>query len=239
MLSKYILPGDRVELTPNTRQKLNDDGMAEKKIYLSKVCDIISEERLEIVMPMEKTKLVLLPVDGEYEICFYTKSGIFQCGARVVDRYKSDGIYLLLFEVTSNLRKNQRREFYRHNCVLNMGSRELTEHEIEVIGKPDAELDLNLPLQNGVVVDISGGGLRFVSEAKYEQGSIIYLTYTLMQNGLERAYDLTAKILTVKEVANKKGLFEHRVQYVAIDSKAQEEIIRYIFEEERKNRHKK
>ena len=68
MLSKYILPGDRVELTPNTRQKLNDDGMAEKKIYLSKVCDIISEERLEIVMPMEKTKLVLLPVDGEYEI---------------------------------------------------------------------------------------------------------------------------------------------------------------------------
>ena len=117
MLSKYILPGDRVELTPNTRQKLNDDGMAEKKIYLSKVCDIISEERLEIVMPMEKTKLVLLPVDGEYEICFYTKSGIFQCGARVVDRYKSDGIYLLLFEVTSNLRKNPEEIGYSCNTV--------------------------------------------------------------------------------------------------------------------------
>ena len=100
MLSKYILPGDRVELTPNIRQKMNGDRTIEKKIYLSKVCDIISEERLEIVMPMEKTKLILLPVDGEYEITFYTKSGVFQCGARIVERYKSDGIYLLLFELT-------------------------------------------------------------------------------------------------------------------------------------------
>lgn len=239
MLSKYILPGDRVELTPNSRLKLSGNGTTEKKVYMSKVCDIISEERLEIVMPMEKTKLVLLPVDGEFEICFYTKSGVYQCGARVVERYKSDGIYLLLFEVTSNLRKNQRREYYRYNCVLNMGSRELTEHEMEVMGQPDAELDLNLPLHNGVIVDISGGGLRFVSDYKYEQGAVIYLTYTLLQNGLERPYDLTAKILTVKEVENKKGLFEHRVQYLAIDSRAQEEIIRYIFEEERKNRQKK
>ena len=239
MLSKYILPGDRVELTPIIRQKMNDDGTVEKKVYLSKVCDIVSEERLEIVMPMEKTKLILLPVDGEYNICFYTKSGIFQCGARIIDRYKSDGIYLLLFEVMSNLKRNQRREFYRYNCVLNMGSRELTEQELEVMGQPDAELDLNLPLHNGVIVDISGGGLRFVSEAKYEQETVIYLTYTLLQNGLEKVYDLTAKILTVKEVENKKGLYEHRVQYMAIDSKAQEEIIRYIFEEERKNRQKK
>ena len=64
MLSKYILPGDRVELTAITRQKLNDDGNMEKKVYVSKVGDILSEDRLEIVMPMEKTKLILLPVES-------------------------------------------------------------------------------------------------------------------------------------------------------------------------------
>lgn len=239
MLSKYILPGDRVELTAITRQKLNDDGNMEKKVYVSKVGDILSEDRLEIVMPMEKTKLILLPVDGEYEICFYTKSGIFQCAARVVDRYKSEGIYFLLFELTSNLRKNQRREFYRYNCVLNMGSRELKEEELDAMEQPGGEPERNLPLQQSVIVDISGGGLRFVSGCKYEQGTMIYLTYTLFQNGLEKVYELTGKVLKVKEVENKKGLFEHRVQYVSINNKEREEIIRYIFEEERKNRQKK
>ena len=239
MLSKYILPGDRVELTAITRQKLTDDGDMEKKVYVSKVGDILSEDRLEVVMPMEKTKLILLPVDGEYEICFYTKSGIFQCAARVVDRYKSEGIYLLLFELTSNLRKNQRREFYRYNCVLNMGSRELKEEELSVMEQPGAEPERNLPLQQSVIVDISGGGLRFVSGCKYEQGTMIFLTYTLFQNGLEKVYEMTGKVLKVKEVENKKGLFEHRVQYVSINNKEREEIIRYIFEEERKNRQKK
>ena len=239
MLSKYILPGDRVELTAITRQKMRADGHEEKKVYASKVGDIISEDRLEIVMPMEKTKLILLPVDGEFEIRFYAKSGVFLCDARVVDRYKSDGIYLLQFELTSNLRKNQRREFYRYNCVLNMGSRELKEEEISAMDHNQVKLERGLPLQQSVIVDISGGGIRFVSGYKYEQGTMIYLTYTLFLNGLEKSYELTGKVLKVKELENKKGLFEHRVQYVGIDNRDREEIIRYIFEEERKSRQKK
>lgn len=239
MLSKYILPGDKVELTAIKRQKLKNDGDEEKKVYVSKVGDIVSEERLEIVMPMEKTKLILLPVDGEYEICFYAKAGIFLCDARIVDRYKSDGIYLLLLELTSNLRKNQRREFYRYNCVLKMSSRELEEEELELLKEKKFQPDSGVPLQESVIVDISGGGVRFVSGHKYEQGATIYLTYTLLSGGVEKTYELTGKILRVRELETKKGLFEHRLQYVEISNRDREEIIRYIFEEERKNRQKK
>ena len=228
MLSRYILPGDRIELTAITRKKMNEDENAEKKIYVTKVGDVVSEDRLEVVMPMEKTKLILLPVDGEYEICFYSKSGTFLCNARVVDRYKSDGIYFLLFELTSNLRKNQRREFYRYHCVLNMSSRELKEEEICTMDQKDFKLERGLPLQQSVIVDISGGGIRFVSNYQYEQGTMIYLTYTLFFGGIEKSYELTGKILKVKELENKKGLYEHRVQYVRINNKEREEIIRNI-----------
>jgi len=239
MLSKYIMPGDKVELTALNQRKISGSDEQEKQVFTSKVSDIISDERIEIVMPMEKTKLILLPVDGEYEICFYAKAGIFLCKARVVDRYKSEGIYILLFELTSNLRKNQRREFYRFHCILTMKSRELSEEELTSMQNGKLLFEEGLPLQNSIIVDISGGGIRFVSNHCYEKGTMIYLTYNLIIGGVEKSYELIGKILKVRELENRKGQYEHRVQYVKIGNREREEIIRYIFEEERKNRQKR
>ena len=59
-----------------------------------------------------------------------------------------------------------------------------------------------------------------------------------MLNGQKKKYELVGKILSVKEVQGKAGIYEHRVQYVNLNVDEREEIIRYIFEEERKHRHK-
>ena len=129
MISKFLSPGEKLELQilEHARQDNDDDN---KRIYYSQINDILSEDRLEITMPMEKTKLILLPVDTEYDMTIYTAQGLYQCFVRVVDRYKSDNMYLLVVELTSNLRKNQRREFYRFSCALEMCSRNLEEEEI-------------------------------------------------------------------------------------------------------------
>ena len=42
------------------------------------------------------------------------------------------------------------------------------------------------------------------------------------------------KVLDVKEVENRPGTFEHRVQYINMDTEEREEIIKYIFDEERR-----
>ena len=89
MLSKYVIPGNRIEMQAVERVK-NADEAEKKKVYQSQVYDIVSEDRLEIVMPMEKSKLILLPVDAEYDLYFYTQSGLYQCFARVkrkLERY--------------------------------------------------------------------------------------------------------------------------------------------------------
>ena len=112
MLSKYVVVGNRVELQSVRRLKLNEEsGNEERKVYTTKVYDIISDERIELLMPMEQTKLILLPVDGEYELCFYTDNGLYQCVAKVVDRYRDNNIYVLALDLTTNLRKYQRREY--------------------------------------------------------------------------------------------------------------------------------
>lgn len=231
-LSKYINPGCRVDLQtigrPNQKNIIRS--------FQSRVLDILSDDRLEIAMPMEKSKLILLPVDSEYDMYFYSESGLYQCHARVADRYKNDKVYALVVDLLTNLRKQQRREFFRFSCALEMGTRALREEEeiaLSTLGDKDILL-LPLPLKNGTIVDISGGGLRFVADFAYEVNSLILCNYSLLIGNDYKEYNLIGKILNVKELENRKGTFEHRIQYVRMDATEREEIIKYIFDEERR-----
>ncbi|MBR1852265.1 MAG: flagellar brake protein [Lachnospiraceae bacterium] len=238
MLSKFITLGDRVELTAVGRVKLTEE--EEKRTYQSKVYEILTDDTLEITMPMEKTKLILLPVDGEYDMVFYTDTGLYQCFARIADRYKSNNVYILRVELTSNLRKYQRREYYRFSCALEMCSRNLEEEEQQALeGRKPYVLQPGLPLKKSVIVDISGGGLRFMSTQQYDPGSLLYCSYHLVKGGVSKQYEVVGKVLSVKPVENRPGTYEHRVQYYNMDTATREEIIRFIFEEERKSRQKK
>lgn len=234
MLSDIVLAGEKVEL------KAADHLFAKEgesvKVYTSKVYDIISEDKIEIIMPMEKTKLILLPIDGEYDITFYSEKGLYQCYARIVDRYKSNNVYVLAFEVTSNLRKQQRREYYRFGCVMDMRSRELRQDEIDSLNSSRMVFSHGLPLRRSIICDISGGGMRFITDVLYEQGGYVYCTFSLNIDGKDKDYDVFGKVLYAKEVENRPGEFEHRIQYVNLGRDAREEIIKFIFEEERRLR---
>ena len=236
MLSNYIVPRNRVEIQAVEKVRPADEN-ERKKVYISQIRDILSDDQIEILMPMEKSKVILLPVNTEFDMYFYTQAGLYQCFATVVDRYKDGTQYVLLMELTSNLRKFQRREYYRLSCALEMGARLLEKEEKEAM---DANADLylvpGLPLKRSVVVDISGGGIRFISSFKYEPDSLVYCKYTLIIDGVAKEYTLICKILQNNELDNRPGVFEHRAQYVDIDTFEREEIIRFIFEEERKHR---
>ena len=239
LLSKYVVPGCRVDIQTIDRSNLyvrgyaGDNGGGHKN-YQSQVIDVISEDRVEISMPMEQSKLILLPVDGEYDLYFYSEGGLYQCYARVVDRYKNNSIYVLVFDMISNLRKHQRREYYRFSCALEMNSRQLAEEELSAMEDADEIVVPHLPLKSSIIVDISGGGLRFVANYAYEPQSMILCKYSLMIHGENKEYNLVGKVLSVKQLENRKGVYEHRVQYINVEPAEREEIIKYIFDEERK-----
>ena len=62
MLSKFLRPGDRIELQMVEHQRVDEDS---QRVFISEIHEILSEDQMEIVMPMEKTKLILLPVDAD------------------------------------------------------------------------------------------------------------------------------------------------------------------------------
>lgn len=246
MLSDIVIAGQIVEIQArasmveeNTEEnQTGNKESEERKVYRTKVFDVLSEDQLEIMMPIEKGKVVLLQVDGEFDLCFYAENGLYQCYARVLDRYKSNNVYIVVMELTSNLRKHQRREFFRFDCALDMSSRLLEKAEVAAVEQGRSYLLSGRPSMQCVAVDISGGGIRFIADYRYERGSYICCSYTLNVKGQTKQYNLVGKVLSVRELEGKPGTFEHRIQYVNMDVDEREEIIRYIFEEERRQRHK-
>ena len=237
MLSKFIVPGERIEL--QVMEGYQDYVVDNSRNLVSQLSEIISDDTIEIAMPMDKTKLIVLPIDCELNIVFYTQMGLYNCEGSVIDRYKNNNVFLLVVELTSNLRKYQRREFYRFSCALEMCTRPLEKDEIMAIErKTPVIIAEDLPLKHSIIIDISGGGLRFISSQKYDVGNLLYCSYYLTIKGERKKYDIVGKVLSAKEVENRDKTYEHRVQYQNIDANTREEIIKFIFEEDRKNRQK-
>ncbi len=235
LLSKFISPGAKIELEALDRVILSD-GSEERKVYESKVVDVIDEDRLEILMPMEQTKLVLLPVRGEYHLHFFTGKGLFQCDARVASRYKNGALYLLEMELISDLQKYQRREYYRYTCTLDMKVRELTDTEKKNLSEGRGFLPEDAKSDKATIVDISGGGLRFVTNVPFEPKCLIACEFELLRQGKYKTMELVGEVLSCRQLETNRGQYEHRVRFVHIQHNQREDIIRYIFEEERKKR---
>ena len=238
LLSKYVVPGCRVDLQEIEHSELDegDEIRIGGKGYQSKVLDILSEDKIEVLMPMEKSKVVTLQVDSEYDLYFFTDMGLYQCYARIADRYKDNNVFVMVMDLTSNLRKYQRREYYRLSCALEMSSRPLQAEEARLAEAGGRERRTrDLLLKNSIIVDISGGGLRFVADYAYEKDSLIMCKYRLMIDKQEKEYNLIGRVLAVNEVENRPGSYVHRVEYVKMGLEEREEIIKYIFDEERRS----
>ena len=236
MFSKMISVGDKIDL-----QSLEGSVEAgeETVTYHSMVYDILSEDTLELTMPIEKSKLVLLPIGGEYRLISYGETGLYQCLVQVTGRRKNENVFILGVKLISDMSKYQRREYYRYSCSLDMEVRSLSREEKRTLERkmpfvPQPEL----PMEKGIIVDISGGGLRFVSEQRYEPEELIYCAYSLDRGGKRKEIEAAGKVLSVGELEGKRGHYEHRVAYCNLSRVMREEIIKYIFEEERKIRQK-
>lgn len=240
VLSKILSIGNKIELINVRSQMLAEiNGDDEnKKIYYSQVYDLIDESRLKIAMPIEGGKVVPLGVNSRYDACFYTPTGLYQCRIVVVDRYKEENIFVLVIEITTELQKYQRRQYYRLGCTLDIKYRLIEKEELEDYFnlKNKEEFASKLPLIDAIALDISGGGIRFVSREKHSKESELFLLLEISYDGKEKLYGILGKIISVEKAKNRDHLYEYRVEYKNIEGTIREQLIKFIFEEERKQR---
>jgi len=110
MFKNVIKPGDKIDI-----KYLHQNN---EKTFKSGVFDVLEDGEMEISIPMDNGKMILFHNGTELQFYFYSGSSIYTCEAIVKDRYKRGNFLLLLVELTTPLKKFQRREFFRLSCLI-------------------------------------------------------------------------------------------------------------------------
>ena len=238
MLSKILKLGDKVELTKV--QAAQSEASIRKKVYVSQIYEVVDETRVKVGMPIENGHIVALSPNTRLDACFYTAKGLYHGRVVVVERMREHNIYVMVVELQYELKKFQRRQYYRLNCTMDLLHRPMEEEEQELfINKgivPDEE---NIKgFCSGIALDFSGGGIRFISQEKYTKEDLIVVRLKISYDDEYKIYSVVARVISSAPARNGRGNIENRVEFVDLNSKIREEIIRYIFKEERKQRQK-
>lgn len=99
-VEEIIRPGDKIEISQVVQEKRDGDA---PQVYMSKVLDIKENGNIEIAMPVERGKLVLLTLGIRYNFVFFSRGGLYRATAQIKERYKSENIYMLEVELKTQL----------------------------------------------------------------------------------------------------------------------------------------
>lgn len=235
MLSDIIAIGDKIDI-----RTLDHEGkpMYASRPYASMLVNIEDEDIIHISAPIIQKKIVLLRTGREYHLSFYTEKGLFQCKCiSLGEHYKDNKTVVIKVKLTSNITKLQRRQYYRLECVHDVKYRLLTENDEKVLKNGDKIEQNNENIEHnwikGAIIDISGGGARLNSEIRHQVGDKIKISLDLVISGKLRQMELDAEVLACERVENRNDLFEHRIRFSNISKKDREDLIKYIFEQDR------
>ncbi|MFA9375379.1 MAG: flagellar brake protein [Lachnotalea sp.] len=237
-MANVIDVGNKVDLRIVKRERTSNGIEKNYRTYKSKIFDIIDSNTIKIAMPIEGGNVILLPLEQKFEIFFYTTKGLYQSEGKVINRIKENNIFVLIFELTASIKKNQRREYFRFDCTIDVKYFIITEYESSLVFQEEIEeaRDKKIEWKNGFIVDISAGGIRFTSDEEFVKNSYIMTKFNLMINHRMTEYCTIIKIISSSKILTRSGQYENRGKYFSLGPEETEQIVRYIFEEERKSR---
>lgn len=235
-----LLPGSKVDIRIVQLEERETAPDVDQSVYYSTIFDVTDDGVIEVNMPTIAGKLQLLQKHIRYEFIFKTPSGMYKAEGTVIDHIKREGFYLLRIEIGENLTRFQRRQYFRLECmipIMFMGLTEgaATQETIEEVKRYMDALEEMKIRGMGTMLDISGGGTRFVTS-----NSLAGVKYLLIQFQLQCQKELT-EIEVVGEVLSSEKAkdgekFVHRIKFFFRDNQSREQIISYVFEEERRLR---
>lgn len=238
-MDSRITIGDKMDLE-KIETRLSVDPDKHPPVYVSQVLDDSPNGELLAAMPIKEGRGVPLAVGEKFNATFYAKSGLLQCEMEVTARYKKGSLFLMELTQKSIFKKVQRREYFRYECNMPMEYRLIGQEEQSMIesGILYDEEKMNPEWKKGIMLDLSGGGIRFVSAFREKKESFIQVRFEMPVGEEDEIFCLYATILRSEQNQNNSSIYDQRVMFWRLDQTLREKIIRSIFEMQRKNRSK-
>jgi c-di-GMP-binding flagellar brake protein YcgR len=235
--------GDKIDIQLIQQLEMQERGELTGTIrtYKSSVFDFISDTEMEIAMPTENGRMVLFQIGLRCKLLFYTKKGLYSCNAIVQKRYKKENFFVLAMQITSKLVKFQRREFFRIDCMHNIQYVPITEETAALNTTEDLFMEIQKDsyidkYKDAVTLDLSGGGMRFSTGEALEVGSYVVTKLRLSGEHMDQLHYLVTRIIASTQMDNASGKYINRGQFLFKNLRDRENIVRYVFDEERRIR---
>lgn len=205
-----------------TGQKLSVFPEKDKKVLIRRAVMVLNKEFFfRIQYDPEKEETVRFFPGQTVRLAFARRSdGVYGIAVKII-RIKGSTVD---FYHTMELKRNQLRQFVRVDVNLPLKFRIIkTENEES---KKQA-----WKFNEGKIVDISGGGLSFLFSRPLVPGDIVSFKFQLTTAHFS---GIDAKILRVSIQESKTATYyKHHVQFINIEQKLREKIVKYIFEKQR------
>lgn len=235
MEENLLSVGIKIEMTKPVN-RVTDSSNQRNTTYVSQIMDM-QDGMLTCAMPIYEGHLIPLETGSQYDVFFYSKKGIYKAGCKVISRGKEGNIYVCQIKLITSLEKFQRRQFFRLPCTLDIKLTPMKDTEVlYYLKNKKMPIELSGTSSKDMAVDISGGGLRVISGVQYNKGTYLALAFALNLSGKMLDYCVLGQVIQAIKSETNHQLYDHRVQFKEISKEIQEDIVKFIFEEQRRIR---
>ena len=210
----------------NFNLEINDriEVLVEEKTYKALIIDI-QDEFLRINVPVNDGEYLMLHSGERVEVNSYSEEDrCYNFHAEVISRGKEGNIMYFKISIPYDIKKIQRRNFFRVGLVNPI------EYKI-ITNINEADFD-NVPYKEGLMVDLSAGGLKLKIKDNIKKEDILLINIKLKKIQAE----LKCDIVRIDNTPDKETLCGLR--FIDIIPAQGEKIIEELFEIVRKQRAK-
>ncbi len=194
----------------------------EEETYKSSIQDIREDEIL-ITIPVNDGIYLTLNDGVEIEHFFYDKkSNFYEYKTKVLGRYTEKEIPFYRVSKPYDIKKIQRRDFFRVNVVQRINYIKEIDLQNDIITEENYE--------NALLLDLSGGGMRIKIKEKlsYNESIISNLNYD------NEKVVIKGKVVRIEQTEDKGYIYG--IVFKDIDNSTREKIIKIVFKIMRKQR---
>lgn len=202
-----------------TKIKIRRVDDKEEVLYSSQVLDILDQDTLEISGPLKKRSMVLIHNTDTIEIYCNVQDKGYHFFKNEILSMKYFPVYSLNLRRTSDIEKIQLRKHYRLSTTLNLDK----EH---YIFKDNERVWIKETCE---IKDISGGGMLLYSNTEHKKGDIILCSMKIRRTTI----NFKATIVRVTEIDSFNYTHSLGISFIDMDDGVREQIIKYIFEQQR------
>lgn len=200
----------------------------DRHVFTSQFEWLEEDNKAVIAAPIYEGNIIPLETGTLADIYFLNNRrkliDLYSFRAVIRGRSMMDNLHILLIEKLGEIKKIQRRSYYRLDVLLEVRYR--------VVSHFDKEYDVGLPYKRTLATDLSGGGISLILEEKLERGSLIECE---INNAQTEKISFTGKIARCERIVrDSRYKYLAGVEFTDISDNSRERVIRYIFSEQRK-----